>query len=532
MPTSPATPVLPTHTDVLIVGSGPAGLTLAASLRRLGVDHVLIDRNPGTRSGSRAAAVQPGALEYLDRIGVTPELIRAGKRGRGFRLHDRERTLLRVPYDGLDTPYPFVLLASQQTTEEQLLCRLEELGGRVYRSHTYLGHAAQFPGVAATVAGPDGVLRAISARYLVGCDGVHSAVRTTAGIGFPGEAPEELFALADVRLVSGDENPSGTGPGNASTTGYDDALRDDTTFFLSPFGMLLLSPLADDRHRIVSPAAPDGTAPGVAAVQRMLSERGPLKGTLRVAEVVSAATYRVQERVAERFRAGPVLLAGDAAHTHSPAGGQGMNTGIQDAGNLAWKLHAVLDMAAPEALLDSYHLERHPVAAALVAFTGQFARLANLRDTAAGQRRNGLLAAAAAAPGVTDWIATRLAQLDVDYTQESAPRDPQEPPDGSPRVGERISPLTVPASGLRWTLALPVHGTSSDGRPADRYGSGTPADKDPADRHGPLAVRYVPGLPATLLVRPDGYLAARGVPADPDDVLERLREYLPSAASR
>ncbi|MFD6161002.1 FAD-dependent monooxygenase [Nocardia sp. NPDC060256] len=462
-------PVLPTRTDVLIVGAGPAGLTLAASLRQFGVDHVVIDRNTAIQPGSKAAAVQPRTLEYLERIGVSERLVRAGLRGRGFRLHDRENTLLRACYDDLDTPYPYVLLISQQDTERQVAARLVELGGVVHRGHQFLGVTADFPGVTATVAGPDGVLRAISARYLIGCDGVHSAVRTAAGLDFPGTAPEQLFAIADVYL---DGTP---------------VTDEDTTFFLSPAGMLLVSPLAGGQHRIVAPV-PGPATPTAADIERLLLDRGPRGSAVRVAEVVTASTYRIQERVAERFRAGPIFLVGDAAHTHSPAGGQGMNTGIQDAGNLAWKLHAVLTGLAPADLLDSYHRERHPIAAGLVAFTGQFATLATVRDPVAGRLRNQVLAAAAATPGVTEWIAAKLAQLDLGYTQDSD--------HGAYRVGQRVSPTTVPPAGLHWVLAVP-----SGIEPQPRTGYGEPV------------VRQVPGLDTALLVRPDGYLAAHGTPA-------------------
>jgi 2-polyprenyl-6-methoxyphenol hydroxylase-like FAD-dependent oxidoreductase len=483
-------PVLPTQTDVLIVGAGPAGLTLAASLRQLGVDHVLIDRNPGIQPGSKAAAIQPRALEYLDRIGVADRLIQAGDRGRGFRLHDRNNTLLRACYDDLDTPYPYVLLISQQTTEEHLLRRFEELGGTTHRGYRFLGSTPDFPGVAATVAGPDGILRSVSARYLVGCDGVYSAVRAAAGIHFPGDAPEQLFAIADVRL------------GQAMTA----ASKQDTTFYLSPAGMLLVSPLAGGQYRIVAPA-PSASAPSATDVERILADRGPIGGAVRVTEMVLASTYRVQERVAERFREGPVFLVGDAAHTHSPAGGQGMNTGIQDAGNLAWKLHAVLTGLAQGELLDSYHSERHPVAAGLVAFTSQFASMANLRDPVAGALRNRVFATAATTPGVTDWVATKLAQLDIAYTQE--------PHHGDPRVGERVSPRTVPSAGLHWTLALP--------------GGHEPKQ---LTEHGPMAVRHIPGLRTPLLVRPDGYLAAHGLSASPAEVLDHLTNYLPLSVNR
>jgi hypothetical protein len=175
-----------------------------------------------------------------------------------------------------------------------------------------------------------------------------------------------------------------------------------------------------------------------------------------------------------------------------------MNTGIQDAGNLAWKLHAVLTGLAPTELLDTYHHERHPVASDLVAFTSQFAKLATLRDPAAALLRNNVLAAAASAPGFTDWITTKLAQLDLAYTSE--------PDRGEPRVGQRVSPQIVPPAGLDWTLAVPSDSSQ--------------------DHHGVLAIRTVPSLPTPLLVRPDGYLAAHTVSTTAADVLDHLPDYL------
>ncbi len=432
-----STATLPLRTDVLIVGAGPAGLALAASLRQLGVDHVLIDRNAGVQPGSKAAFVQPSALEYLERIGVSERLVKAGVRASAFRLHDRTQVLLRAAYDQLDTPYPYLLLVSQQTTEEHLFARLESLGGAVYRRHTFLDYRLVFPGVTVIIARPDGVLHAVSARYLVGCDGVHSAVRTAAGIAFPGASPEHLFALADVRLRLGSEAAAWENP----------------TFFLSSQGMLVVAPLAGGLHRIVATAAPDTTTPTAQDAQRFLAERGPRAGGVQVSEVVAASTYHVQERVATQCSEGPVFLAGDAAHTHSPAGGQGMNTGIQDAGNLAWKLQAVLTGTAPVALLDSYHRERHPVAAEVVSFTSQFVRVATLGDPAACHRRNDVIAAVAATPGVTGWLAAKVAELTIDYADDTEGQG-----DGRWHIGQRISPAVVPPSGLLWTLALSGQG--------------------------------------------------------------------------
>jgi 2-polyprenyl-6-methoxyphenol hydroxylase-like FAD-dependent oxidoreductase len=458
-------PLLPRQTDVLIVGAGPAGLTLAVTLAQLGIDHVIIDTKPAAAPGSKAAAVQPRTLEYLDRIGVTGDLLSDGLRGGGFAVVNSDsRTLMRMSYESIASPFPFLLLIGQQQTEIRLAQHLEALGGHVHRSVSLLDLHDDFPGTAASVVDQDGLVHAVTARYVAGCDGVHSTVRRLAGIEFPGDAPASLFALADI-VVKG----AGTDL--------------DTTFSLSPDGMLITSALPGDQVRVVA-AVPEGTpAPDNAAIADLLKTRaGGWIRDAKVDAVAASSVYRVQQRVAATLQQGNIFLLGDAAHTHSPAGGQGMNTGIQDAANLGWKLHHALTGRAVPEILDSYDIERRPVATHLIAFTSQLMQVATITEPTAATLRNDTLHAAAQVPGVTDWLADKLAQLDISYNTGV---------NDDTISGTRVDPRVSKPHGLSWTVLAPTaeydrpvavrpDGIAADPRDLrERYG----IDLD-ADRHG------------------------------------------------
>lgn len=383
---------LPATTDVVIVGAGPTGLTLACVLAKEGLSFVLVDRLAEGANTSRAAVVHARTLEVLEELEVTDRLRAEGHVVPRFTLRDRDRVLVTIRFDGLPTRYPYTLMVPQNITEATLLVRLRELGGDVYRPYEVNDLKQNADGVSVTAAVDGQQPQTIRCRYLVGADGMHSTVRERAGVGFAGGTYEQSFALADVRmswLLRGDE----------------------VMLFLSPEGLVVVAPLPGGRHRVVATMDDAPEHPGIADVQHLLDTRGPMAGAARVDEIVWSSRFRVHHRVVDRYRAGRILLAGDAAHVHSPAGGQGMNTGIQDAVALGHLLAAVVSGRADESRLDQYERTRRPVAGRVVAFTDRLTRMATLRTPRARAVRNTVISVIGRFPAARRWLATELAEL-------------------------------------------------------------------------------------------------------------------------
>ncbi|MDF2797321.1 MAG: monooxygenase [Devosia sp.] len=373
------------QTDVLIVGAGPAGLATAIGLAQAGVDFRLVDALPAAQNTSRAAVIHAATLQRLGRLGVADRLIAQGIKAPDFRVRDRDRVLLEVAFSVLGGEYPFALMIPQDETEAILAARLQEMGHDVLRPAriTHLDQRAD--GVLATL-DQQGGQHNLQARLVVGADGEKSFVRTQAGIAFPGDTYGS-FMLADVHM----DWPIG---------------QHEVGLFFAAQGTLVVAPMSHQRYRVVAQLVDAPSLPTVADVQRVIDQRGPVSGA-RVHEVLWGSRFQVHHKLAARFHAGPFLLVGDAAHVHSPAGGQGMNLGLRDAEALATALSGYLN--GNKGLLDTYANERHALARQVLERTDRLTRIATIRSPALRWLRDTTLSTVSHAPVVRKRIAMMLA---------------------------------------------------------------------------------------------------------------------------
>lgn len=493
--TPPRTEPNEDEVEVAVVGAGPAGLTTATMLSAYGIRTVVLDRAAGPARHSRAAVVHARTLETLEPIGIVDEIVRRGVIVPYFGIRDRDRRLLAVPFDELPTSYPYTLMLPQDETERLLRGALRHRGEEIHWGHEVTGVRQDAAGVDLSVRSPQGD-KHVRARFVVGCDGAHSSVREAVGIPFEGEAYPQSFVLADVRMSW--HLPD-----------------DEVQLFFSPAGLVVVAPLPGGLHRIVATVDDAPPEPSLSDVQALLDARGPRALRPRVEDVVWSSRFRVQHKLAARFREEAVFLCGDAAHVHSPAGGQGMNTGIQDAANLAWKLALVLRGHAAGSLLESYESERRAVAREVVSTTHRLTRLATMRSLVTRSLRNVLISAVGRGERLPKRLATNLAEIDVSYRNGWSV-------DGSTTV-ERWAPKHEGvAPDLDPALRLVVPESQQEQAIAD------------VARFPGIPVHVVPkvGITEAVIVRPDGYVAGRGAPSDHSRLLGLLARALTEPCRR
>ena len=358
-------------TDVLIVGAGPTGLALATALQQSGVDHLVIDGLPEGANTSRAAVIHAHTLEMLQLLGVTDQLQAQGLALDRFAIRDRDSALLEISFDQLPSEFQQILMIPQPRTEAILTARLEEIGGAVRRNVKALAASQEPDHVVVRTATPDGD-ELVRARFVVGADGMHSTMRQATSIRFEGEAYGESFMLADVRM----DWPLGP---------------TEVSLCFSPEGLVVVAPLPDGSYRIVATMDDAPESPSVDDVQKLLDLRGPRSSPARVQEILWGSRFRVHHRLASTYREGRILLMGDAAHVHSPAGGQGMNAGLVDAVSLGEALTAVIRDHAPLAILDRYAESRRPAAAEVLSLASRLTRIATIRSVPLRRFRNVVL---------------------------------------------------------------------------------------------------------------------------------------------
>ena len=383
----------------LVIGAGPVGLTMANELARHGVRCRIIERAAEPSPTSRALAIFPRTLEVFETMGMADRFLADGHQLNGLLLHHRLAEIAKVDFNAVASPFPFALGLAQSETERLLTERLASFDIAVERGVELTGFVQTSDEVSATLRHNDGREETVATPWLIGCDGAHSTTRHILGMDFEGAQYDESFILADVQLESA-------------------LTRDRVHLFLSEDGVLGVIPFAEDRWRVVANIPPDSrgqTLPEVtlAEAQALIDQRG--MAGMKASNPSWISRFHISHRKVREFRQLRVFLAGDAAHIHSPAGGQGMNTGIQDAFNLAWKIALVVRGHAPAQLLASYQVEREPVATGVLNLTDRITRLATVRNSVAQSVRDFFLPVVSGLDVVSGKIADRLAELNVSY---------------------------------------------------------------------------------------------------------------------
>jgi 2-polyprenyl-6-methoxyphenol hydroxylase-like FAD-dependent oxidoreductase len=497
--------------QILVAGAGPVGMTLALALRRQGVAVRIVDKAAARTDKSKALVIWPRTLELLDIQGCARDFVDAGVRVPSARILGEGRELAHAHFSLARSAYPFALMIPQSETERLLEQLLAASGVQVERQAELLSFEDDGRRVAARLRHGDGREDSASADWLAACDGAHSTVRHALGLDFAGDTLDCGWLLADVQI-----------DGEIAT--------DELTICWVPEGVLAFFPMGGRRFRVIAETGPvSDTAepdPTLAQAQALMDSRGP--PGLRAHHPVWLNHFRINERKLKDYRQGRVFLAGDAAHVHSPAGGQGMNTGMQDAFNLAWKLALVRNGHAAPTLLDSYSDERSAIGDQVLRSTGHMTRIAMLHNPLLRELRDLAAASLSRLPAIQQRLVDQLTELDLHYADSRLSATPRGA-SGQPVAGGRAPDVELKAAD---GSATRLHALLGSGRFV-LVAVGAPSPGVPPALQCLVSVAtaataqgYAVGH--HYLVRPDGYLALSTRGDDPDPILDWLQRLKPA----
>jgi 2-polyprenyl-6-methoxyphenol hydroxylase-like FAD-dependent oxidoreductase len=475
---------------VLVLGAGPVGLTMAIELQRYGIDFRIVEKAAARTDKSKALVVWSRTLELLERSGLSAAVVAAGRKVVAANIIAGGKRIAHVGLTEVDSPYPYALILPQSDTERLLESALEERGQRVERQVEAIALQADGAGATVSLRGADGRTEEARFDWVIGCDGAHSLVRHSLGMTFEGNTLLSDFILADVHL-QGFPIP-----------------EDELGVYWHEEGVLATFPITPGRFRVVADRraaqGPQPPTPTLEQVQEVLDQRGP--GGVTVTDPVWLSGFRINERKVKDYRAGRLFLVGDAAHVHSPAGGQGMNTGMQDAINLAWKLSMVVQgVTADGALLDSYSAERSAIGDKVLADAGRLTALVLMRNPVAQTVRNVVGGFLFGLAPVRRTMAETLTEIAIGYP-ESPINGPRAVGVAGPVPGERVRPSAGQepvGAGNAPRFALCAVASEAVQRLCARH-----ADMLESAPRPPLAEG------AVHLIRPDGYVASAVAPGD------------------
>jgi 2-polyprenyl-6-methoxyphenol hydroxylase-like FAD-dependent oxidoreductase len=451
-------------TGILIVGSGPVGLFLANECARRKLRYKIIEARAGQSEHSKALAIFPRTLEIFDMAGIAPPFVAAANRVTSVTIITHGRTLARMPFAPDETPYPFVAMVPQNVSERLLFEELEKKGGGVQYETRFTGAIQDADGVDVTLE-QQGKSVQLRAAFVVGCDGAHSEVRKAIGLTMEGGEYPDSFMLADIET-------------NESLP------VDELQLCPSEFGPAAIFPMSSTRRRLVATVEhPEGGAPTLAGVRSILQQRAP-EG-IEARALHWSSYFHIHHRHAPKLRVGRMFIAGDAAHIHSPFGGQGMNTGLHDVWNLVWKLDLYLNGHGTDSLLDTYTEERVPVIKSVIETTDLLTKVMGTPNRFAQALRNAVIPMVSRLAPFQHAFVKRLSELGIAYPSSPIVEGP-----GSRYLDDSMRGGT----GIRSRFLVMANDTTQG---LDELSSkfGEVIDLRKARR---------PGL---TLVRPDGYVA-------------------------